>query len=256
MREKIFNLPGVVTALLMVLFLVHLGRAALPGGVDLQLLATFAFVPARFAMLLDSSSVIAQLNDIARTSVDQAQLAQFFLTYAAPSTLWLTPLSYAFLHGSWTHLTLNAIWLAAFGSPVARRFGASRFLALNVLGALAGALAQFLFHPVELNPMVGASAAISACFGAASRFVFLPGAFARDPRPKNEPPPPLATFGEMIRNRQILTFVGFWFLLNLFTGLAGQDAGLADAPVAWEAHIGGFLLGLLAAPLFDQRRKA
>ncbi|MCW2316529.1 Membrane associated serine protease, rhomboid family [Rhodoblastus acidophilus] len=255
MREKIFNLPGVVTALLLVLTLAHGVRAALPDDVDIQVLATLAFVPGRFGMALDPSGVIAHLNALARVSDDQAQLAQFFLTYAPPSLLWITPVSYAFLHGSWTHLALNGVWLAAFGAPVARRFGSARFLALILLGALAGAAAQFALHPFELNPMVGASAGISACFGAAARFVFLPGAFARDARAADEAPP-LAGFGEMIRNRQALAFVGFWFALNLFTGLAGQESGLSDAPIAWEAHIGGFLLGLLAAPLFDRRRKA
>jgi membrane associated rhomboid family serine protease len=261
MREKIFNLPGVVTALLFVLFLVHFVRVALPGAIDIQLLATFAFVPGRFGMIYDSAGVLAHLNEIARASDESAQLAQFFLTYASPSLLWLTPVSYAFLHGSWNHLILNGVWLAAFGSPVARRFGSARFLALNLAGAIAGAAAQFAFHPFELGPMVGASAAISACFGAAARFVFLSGVFAQDRRFAQDQrfaqsPPPLATFAEMIRNRQTLAFVGIWFALNLFTGLAGQSSGLADAPVAWEAHIGGFLLGLRAAPLFEQRREA
>ncbi|MBB4196476.1 hypothetical protein CCR94_19875 [Rhodoblastus sphagnicola] len=255
MRERIFNLPGVVTALLLTLALAHLARVFLPDAIDLQLLATFAFVPGRFGLLLDSSGVIAHLNALARVSDDQAQLAQFFLTYASPSLLWLTPISYAFLHGSWTHLALNGVWLAAFGAPVARRFGSARFLALTLLGAVAGAAAQFAVHPFELGPMVGASAGISACFGAAARFVFLPGAFARDARARDEAPP-LAGYAEMIRNRQVLAFVGFWFALNLFTGLAGQAGGFSDAPIAWEAHIGGFLFGLLAAPLFDQRHKA
>jgi len=255
MREKMFNLPGVVTLMLATLFLVHLLRVALPGEIDIQLLATFAFTPARFGMLFDPAAVVVALNTLARASNDQAQLAQFFLTFAPQSLLWLTPVSYALLHGSWTHLLLNGVWLTAFGAPVARRFGVARFLALNFAGAIAGAAAQFAVNPFELNPMVGASASISACFGAAARFVFLPGAFARDTQVEGAPPP-LASFGEMIRNRQILSFVGFWFALNLFTGLAGQGAGLADAPIAWEAHIGGFVLGLLAAPLFDLRRKA
>jgi membrane associated rhomboid family serine protease len=254
-REKIFNLPGAVTALLLLLFLVHLARVSVSGGIDIQVLASFAFVPGRFGMLLDASGVLAQLNALARVSDDQAQLAQFFLTYGSPALLWLTPVSYALLHGSWTHLALNGVWLAAFGAPVARRFGAARFLALCLFGALAGAAAQFALHPFDLNPVVGASASISACFGAAARFVFLPGAFSRT-SPPDSPPPALASFAEMLRNRQIVGFIGIWFALNLFTGLAGQGAGLTDAPVAWEAHIGGFLLGLFAAPLFDRRRLA
>jgi membrane associated rhomboid family serine protease len=255
MREKIVNLPGVVTATLLTLFLAHLFRTSLSGAADIQLLATLAFVPGRFGMLIAPDSVIAHLNQLARASDEQAQLAQFFLTYPSPSLLWLTPVSYAFLHGSWTHLAVNGVWLAAFGAPVARRFGSARFLALALLGAIAGAAAQFAAHPFELGPMVGASAGISACFGAAARFVFVPGAFARGARAQAEAPP-LASLAEMIRNRQTLAFVGIWFALNLFAGLAGQGAGLSDAPIAWEAHIGGFLLGLLAAPLFDLRRKA
>ncbi len=256
LREKIFNLPGVVLALIVILFLVHTGRVLLlSGGDDIQLLATFAFVPGRFAFLHDPAGVAAALNAIAEANADQGELAQFFLTYAPSSLLWITPVAYAFLHGSWTHLILNSVWLAAFGAPVARRFGAARFLALNFLGALAGAAAFFIAHPFALQPMVGASAAISACFGAASRFVFQPGAFRRDDW-SAQAPPPLATIGEMLRDRQSLSFVGLWFGINLLTGLAGQSSGLSDGPVAWEAHIGGFLLGLLAAPLFDQRRKA
>lgn len=259
MREKIFNLPGVVTALLLVFFLVHLARVALPGALDIQLLATFAFIPGRFGFLFDPAGVLGHLNDLTQSSGDQAELAQFFLTYAPQSLLWLTPVSYAFLHGSWTHLILNGVWLAAFGAPVARRFGATRFLLLNLLGSLAGAFAYFALHVDDLSPMIGASAAISACFGAAARFVFQPGALRPEPGLPPDPgwsPPPLASFAEMIRNRQTLAFVGFWFAINLFTGLAGQSSGLAEAPVAWEAHIGGFLAGLLAAPLFDQRRKS
>jgi membrane associated rhomboid family serine protease len=257
MREKIFNLPGAVTALLLVFFLVHLARVALPGGLDIRLLATFAFIPGRFGFLYDPADVLTRLNDLSRASSDQAELAQFFLTYAPQDLLWLTPVSYAFLHGSWTHLILNGVWLAAFGAPVARRFGATRFLLLNLLGALAGAAFYFAFHANDLSPMIGASAAISACFGVAARFVFQPGAFGPDPdSPPIIGPPPLASFGEMVRNRQTLAFVGFWFAINLFTGLAGQGSGLVEAPVAWEAHIGGFLAGLFAAPLFDQRRKA
>ncbi len=57
-------------------------------------------------------------------------------------------------------------------------------------------------------------------------------------------------------NRQTLAFIGFWFASNLLIGLGGQGLGMTNAPVAWEAHIGGFLVGILLAPLFDQRRKA
>jgi membrane associated rhomboid family serine protease len=103
--------------------------------------------------------------------------------------------------------------------------------------------------------MVGASAAISAFTGAAARFVFEPGAFFRD-RDAGGSPPPMADLRAMLANRQALAFVGFWFALNFLSGVGGQGVGLSNAPIAWEAHIGGFLIGLVLAPLFDQRRTA
>jgi membrane associated rhomboid family serine protease len=89
--------------------------------------------------------------------------------------------------------------------------------------------------------------------GAAARFVFQPGALFKDPGDSFEPQ--LASLPEMLSNRQTLAFVGFWFLSNLLIGVGGQSLGFSNAPVAWEAHVGGFLAGLALAPLFDQRRK-
>lgn len=254
-REPIFNLPFVVLVLLAVLTLIHAARVLLVSPeTDLQILATFGFVPARIGFLIDQRAVVEHLNEVARNSEMQGRIGQYFLTYAPPGELWFTPLSYAFLHGDWTHLIFNGVWLAAFGSPVARRFGPARFLLLGVVGTVAGAFFYLIFHLVELAPMIGASAAISAYMGAAARFVFQPGAFLFS----GEGPetPPLASLREMLANRQTLAFVGFWFAANLLFGLGGQSFGFSSAPIAWEAHIGGFLVGLALAPLFDQRRKA
>lgn len=252
-REPIFNIPGVVLLLLAVLTLIHAARLTLSPETDLQVVALYAFTPARFGFLIDQSAVIEHMNTVASASEMEGDLGQFFLTYGSPRNLWITPLSYAFLHGDWTHLTLNGVWLAAFGSPVARRFGSRRFLVLGALGAIGGAFFYLLFHLVELAPMVGASAAISAFTGAAARFVFEPGAFFRN---TGAPAPPMASLPEMLANRQALAFVGFWFALNFLSGVGGQGVGLSHAPIAWEAHVGGFLLGLALAPLFDQRRNA
>jgi membrane associated rhomboid family serine protease len=254
-REPIFNIPAVVLALLALMTIIHFLRQRMPAEMDLRLLATFGFVPARFGFLLDQRAVLEQLTRIANGSEFQGQLGEFFLTYAPPSKLWFTPLSYAFLHGDWTHLIFNGVWLAAFGSPVARRFGSARFLLLGAVGAIVGAFFFMALHFTELAPMIGASAAVSAYMGAAARFVFQPGAFFRS-RFDGQDEPPLASLPEMIANRQTLAFVGFWFVSNLLIGLGGPGFGLSSGPIAWEAHIGGFVAGLLLAPLFDQRRKA
>ena len=73
------------------------------------------------------------------------------------------------------HLGFNAVWLLAFASPVARRFGARRFLLFFAVTIAAGALAYLLAHAGALAPMIGASAGISGMMGAAARFAFEPG---------------------------------------------------------------------------------
>ncbi|MGO8737269.1 rhomboid family intramembrane serine protease [Rhodoblastus sp.] len=250
-REPIFNLPAVVVFLLAILTVIQIARSQIAPELDGAILATFGFTPARFAFLVDQTAVLAHRNDIASQSDVQAQVGAFFLPHAPPAWLWFTPLSYAFLHGGATHLVFNGIWLAAFGSPVARRFGSGRFLLLGVLGAVAGAAAYLAVHPLELAPMIGASAAISAYMGAAARFVFPIGGFYR----ADSSPAPLQSIREMIANRQTMAFVAIWFISNMLMGLGGQALGVSAAPIAWEAHIGGFLAGLFCAPLFDQRRK-
>lgn len=83
--------------------------------------------------------------------------------------------TYAFLHGSWMHILSNAIWMLAFGAPVARRFGTARFLVLGGVSAVCAALVHLAFHWGEPVPMIGASGAVSGFMGAAIRFAFTPG---------------------------------------------------------------------------------
>ncbi len=85
--------------------------------------------------------------------------------------LW-TFVSYAFLHANFSHLFFNLVWLLAFGPPIARRFGALRFLIFCAATAAAGAAAHLVTHLGELAPMIGASAAVSGAMAAAMRFVF------------------------------------------------------------------------------------
>jgi membrane associated rhomboid family serine protease len=252
-REPIFNLPPVIVFLLAILTIVQVARGLATPELDGAIIAVFGFTPARLTFLFDQKAVIDHLNEIARQSEVQAQLGAYFLTHAPAAWLWFTPVTYALLHGGATHLAFNGIWLAAFGSPVARRFGSGRFLLLGAFGAVAGAAAYQAASPLELAPMIGASAAVSAYMGAAARFVFPIGGHFRVDFPLE--PPPLKSFGEMIGDVQTMAFVALWFVSNMIMGLGAQTFGFSQAPIAWQAHIGGFLAGLLLAPLFDQRRK-
>ncbi len=148
---------------------------------------------------------------------------------------------------------MNTLWLAVFGAPVARRLGTGPFLALFALGAAAGALLHVWLFPASATPLVGASAAVSALTGAAVRFVFSvpfnPAAMGRDDVVRALP---ALTLAEAARNRMALAFTGFWFLTNWLFGAGVVPLAGADQSVAWQAHVGGFLAGLLLFPLLDR----
>ena len=96
-----------------------------------------------------------------------------------------SPVTYSLLHGGWAHLAINMIWLAAFGSPLANRLGAARFVLFWVATSIAAAALHYVLHMTDQSPLVGASGAISGMMGAAARFgfridrVFRPSGFRR-----------------------------------------------------------------------------
>jgi membrane associated rhomboid family serine protease len=230
--EPIFNVPTVVSALLAVLLAIHAIREwAITPEFDNELLWLFAFVPSRY---------------------DSAVFGTGAFPGGLAADVW-TFITYAFLHGSWTHLGLNAVWLLAFGTPVARRFGPTRFILFFAVTAAGGALAHLAVYSGERVPMIGASAAISGFMAAAIRFAFQRGGplrfIGRDRDDAYRVPAlPLRA---VLRDGRVLIFLAVWFGLNLLFGLGsiGLDGG--DQAIAWQAHIGGFLAGLLAFPLFD-----
>lgn len=231
-REPIFNVPAVVVALLLVLGLVHGVRVyLLSDEADRILVWTLAFVPARY---------------------DGSILIDGVLPGGWGAEFW-TFLTYGLLHADLTHLGFNAVWLLAFASPVARRFGAGRFLLFFAVTVAAGALTYLVVHPGERSILVGASAGISGMMGAAARFAFEPGGSLdmwRGDRAHADMVPAAPLF-VALRNPRVLTFVGVWFGLNLLFGLGSLSFAGANQSVAWEAHLGGFLAGLLLFSAFD-----
>ncbi len=255
-KEKIFNVPTSIVGIIAVLVLIEAACEAMPARLFLEVLQNFAFVPGRFTFAFDPDRVSAAYNAIAQQGEERAQLERFFLGDGRP--LWWTPLTYAFLHGGWLHVGMNSLWFVAFGSAVARRFGAARFLIFCAAAAIAGAAMHYVTHISDLQPVVGASAVVSGAMAAAVRFVFQPGAplgetlgfahRAQDDRAYRLPALPLL---EIFSNRSAISFLAFWFLANFLFGVMPGPLGITDATVAWEAHIGGFLVGLLAFRWFD-----
>ena len=251
-REPVFNLPGVVVACIAVLLGLYAAYAAASDETQIWLVDMFGFVPARVSIALGVAQGALQA---AAQNLPQDTLAQ---VVGSGGGRWWTLVTYAFLHGSWAHVGFNCLWLAAFGAPVARRFGAARFLALLLAAAVVGALAQYAAGPASFVPVIGASGAVAGAMGAAVRFVFRPSSEAMAMLDRREIEAgfalPALSLTELVRTKAALLFILVWFGTNLLFGLYPSLSGVSDGPIAWQAHIGGFLAGLLAFPLFDPRR--
>lgn len=252
-----FNLPGVIVAAIGLLAAVHLLRLTLSFERDLGVLAEFAVVPARFALefgWMDQSRVVqealAGLNG--QAAAERLAVARYFVDGGGPR--WWTLLSYGLLHSGTTHIMMNTIWLAVFGSPLARRLGLGGFLVIVLAGTVAGAFAHIFMHAGDVVPLVGASAGVSAATGAAARFVFSGGvrfgAMADDAYVRSLPP---LSFAGLFQNRQAMIFIVLWFASNWLFGSGVVAFGSDEASIAWEAHVGGFVAGLLLFPLLDRQ---
>jgi membrane associated rhomboid family serine protease len=137
--------------------------------------------------------------------------------------------SYMFLHAGFSHLLFNMGFLLAFGGGVERRIGKLRMLGFYLLTGVLAGLFYAALHRSSAALLMGASGAISGLFGGALRFLIL------------EP-------------RRAIIAAGVWLAFTVLFGVIG-DGGLADgAGIAWEAHVGGFVAGVVLFPLFDRRR--
>jgi membrane associated rhomboid family serine protease len=220
-RERIFNLPAVIVWCVGTIVAIHLARLFLSDNADFVLILVLSFIPARY------SELVAVLPG------------------GVAARFW-TPVTYALLHADGVHLAVNLFWMAAFGSAVARRLGAARFLMLSMAATLAGALAHFIAYPSDQGVMIGASGAVSGMTAAAARFAFMPGGPLGSGRGRPEafllPAPPLRA---VFRDRNTLIFIGAWFLINLIFGVQGALLPGVEGAIAWQAHIGGFIAGFL-----------
>ena len=151
-----------------------------------------------------------------------------------------------FLHGGLFHVGGNMLYLWIFGDNVEDTLGHFRYLAFYLLSGVGAALAQIVMNPASSVPMVGASGAISGVLGA---YLFLfPHANVLT----------LVTFGFFIRLVHIpaLIVLGFWIVVQLLNGFLSQAArGGEGGGVAWFAHIGGFVVGVILLFLLRPRAR-
>jgi membrane associated rhomboid family serine protease len=218
-RQPFLRLPMAVGILAALLIAIHALLWFLPDGVCEYVLENYAFIPARY-----SPTFLAAHN------ADGGSLADKALPFV----------TYMFLHGSWMHVGINTVWLLAFGPVVARRFGALRFFAFFLICGIAGAVVHLACNWGSVDPVIGASAAISGLMAAGFRLLGREGI-------NGGPIRPLVPF----YSRQILLISAVWVVINIVAGVTGLGAGPGIQLIAWQAHLGGFAAGLLLAGLFD-----
>jgi len=159
--------------------------------------------------------------------------------WSDPYGTWQTIFSAMFLHGGWFHILSNMWVLFIFGDNVEARMGKLRYLIFYLLSGTAAALLQAFLLPTSQVPMIGASGAIAGVLGA--YLVLFPNARVASLVP-------IIFIFTVIEVRAFI-FLIFWFVLQLYSGLfAAQASG-----VAWWAHVGGFIFGMIMVPFFRKR---
>lgn len=224
--EPIFNVPPMVLGLLAVMLAVMGIRMLLGAEEDTVFVLALALIPARL------SGLAAELPG------GQGAVYTQFVTHL-------------FVHADALHLAFNGASLLAFAGALEKRIGALRLLAFFLVCGLAGALTFLAINPGLLAPMIGASGAIAGMMGGVMRFFF--SALDRGGlRRLNEAPRsvPLLPLSVALRDTRLQVVTGSFILMNVaaMIGLGDINAGGA---IAWEAHVGGYLAGLLLFGFFD-----
>jgi membrane associated rhomboid family serine protease len=156
---------------------------------------------------------------------------------------WITILTAMFMHGSWSHIIGNMIFLWAFGPEIEDAMGPLRYLFFYLIGGTVAMLAQVVADPHSTVPNLGASGAIAAVMGA-----FL----VTYPRDRIKVVLFIFIFGRITFIPAAL-LIGVWFVIQLFS--AGAVAHVQTGGVAYLAHVGGFVFGAATARLFEDRRR-
>jgi len=152
---------------------------------------------------------------------------------------WITILTAMFMHGSWSHIIGNMIFLWAFGPEIEDAMGRGRYLLFYLAGGLVAMLAQILADPHSTVPNLGASGAIAAVMG---------GFIVTYPRDRIKAVLFIFIFVRITFIPAAL-LIGFWFLTQLVH--AGAVAQVQTGGVAYLAHVGGFVFGAVTARLFE-----
>ncbi|MGQ0793182.1 MAG: rhomboid family intramembrane serine protease [Deltaproteobacteria bacterium] len=215
LRDKISSssFPAVNTAIIALNVVVFLYEISLRSDVD-ALIGDFGLVPA---------AVFSSDGELS------ARIYPFFTSM--------------FLHGGWLHLLGNVLFLYIFGDNVEDRMGHAKYLGFYLLSGLGAAAAQIASNVDSIIPMVGASGAISGVLGAYILFF---------PKSRILTLVPIFFFIQLVEI-PALVFLFIWFGMQFLGGLASLAESDNAGGVAFWAHIGGFVAGLMLAKFFEKK---
>jgi len=163
-----------------------------------------------------------------------------------PSPIWLTLLTSMFMHGGWLHIGGNMLFLFIFGDNIEKTFGSIKYLVFYLVCGVIASLAQVYTDPLSIIPSLGASGAIS---GVLASYLVL--------YPRNKVRVILALGLIFLRPFTVpaIVMIGLWAILQFINGIGSIAVSTQTSGVAYFAHIGGFIAGLvitlLARPFLD-----
>jgi len=167
---------------------------------------------------------------------------------AVPATIvaghrWITIVTATFMHGSWSHILGNMVFLWAFGPEIEDSMSPSRYALFYLLGGIVAMLAQVAAGPTSTVPCIGASGAIAAVMGAF--LVTFPHDNIRT----------ILVFGIFVRITAVpaVLLIGLWFVVQLLS--LGAVADVQSGGVAYMAHVAGMVFGAVTARLFESSGK-
>ena len=158
---------------------------------------------------------------------------------AEPAANLPTLLTSMFMHGGWMHLIGNMLYLWIFGDNIESHFGHVWFIGFYVLSGLAATFSQLMISMNSSVPLLGASGAIAGVLGA--YLLLFPKRKVR------------VLLGRRIIPMPALVVIGFWFLLQVFRSFLSFSESAGGGGVAYLAHVGGFVAGLLLALIFRNK---
>lgn len=221
--QPVFNAPAVVVYLIGALLLIHAAVYLLPRRAEAYVAYFGAVSPRAFL--------------------------EGFTARGGFLRVFATLVTHIFLHANWMHVLMNSVWLLVFGAPVARKLGAGGrvadspslvFLLFFLFSGVAGAMTFIAIHPAANTLLIGASGGVSGLLGGVVRF-----AFQRPPKSGFAE----REFASLTDQRVIIWSVGL-LVINLLVALFSDLIAPGQGAIAWEAHMGGYLFGLLTFPAF------